>query len=218
MKKYPRTYHLPFSPEVHSDDKIINEKFLPNFLNKRIIITEKMDGQNQTYKGHKGVFARSHEVETQLPWDTYAKSYYYNNMHLINPDIWYIFENMFAIHSIEYQELSSFMYMFMALFEKEARWGSWDEICELANSINIPTVPVLYDGEFKSIKEIEIWMNKRIKEPSTFGEETEGFVMRVAESFHTNKFNENVVKYVRKGHVQTDEHWTRNWQKAKVKK
>lgn len=33
MKKYPRTYHLPFSPEVHSDDKLcdINDRHeMPN--------------------------------------------------------------------------------------------------------------------------------------------------------------------------------------------
>lgn len=24
------------------------------------------------------------------------------------------------------------------------------------------------------------------------------------------------MKWVRKGHVQTDEHWTRNWKKAKI--
>lgn len=46
MKKYPRTFHFSFSPEIHSDDKVINEKHLQNFLNNEIIITEKIDGGN----------------------------------------------------------------------------------------------------------------------------------------------------------------------------
>lgn len=217
MKKYPRTPHLPFSPGVQSDDKIIPAKYLKNFLNKRIIATEKMDGQNQTFKGHRGIYARSHEIETQLPWDSYAKSYYYNNMHLIDPNIWYIFENMFAVHSIEYENLDSYMYMFTALIENEKRWASWDEVEELAKSINMKTAPVLYDGVFSSLKEIEDWMSERIKGQSSFGSKIEGFVLRPAESFPMDKFNENVVKYVRAGHVQTDEHWTRNWEKAKLK-
>lgn len=35
--------------------------------------------------------------------------------------------------------------------------------------------------------------------------------------FHNDDFAENVMKWVRKDHVQTDEHWTRNWKKAKIK-
>lgn len=29
-------------------------------------------------------------------------------------------------------------------------------------------------------------------------------------------FARNVFKYVRKGHVKTDEHWTRNWKRARL--
>jgi hypothetical protein len=38
-------------------------------------------------------------------------------------------------------------------------------------------------------------------------EKDEGFVVRNADRFHYDQFNYNVVKYVRKGHVQTDKHW-----------
>ena len=46
MKKYPRTFHFQFSPEIHSDDKVISLKYLGNFLQDEIIITEKLDGSN----------------------------------------------------------------------------------------------------------------------------------------------------------------------------
>ena len=29
-------------------------------------------------------------------------------------------------------------------------------------------------------------------------------------------FSTHVAKYVRKGHVQTDEHWSKNWKESKV--
>ena len=35
----------------------------------------------------------------------------------------------------------------------------------------------------------------------------EGFVMRNALPFHVSEYSRNVVKWVRKGHVQTDKHW-----------
>ncbi|RLC48833.1 MAG: hypothetical protein DRH57_01460 [Candidatus Cloacimonadota bacterium] len=46
MKKYPRTLHFQFSPEIHADDKVISLKYLGNFLQREIIITEKLDGAN----------------------------------------------------------------------------------------------------------------------------------------------------------------------------
>jgi len=53
-----------------------------------------------------------------------------------------------------------------------------------------------------------------IPETSAFGSICEGYVVRNKESFPENEFNQNVAKCVRLGHVQTDEHWTKNWVKA----
>lgn len=218
MDKYPRTYHLPFSPEVHNDDKIIYNHCLKNFIGTEVVITEKLDGQNQTFKGHSGVYARSHAVETQLPWDTYVKQYYYNNLHLIDPNVWYIFENMFAIHSIDYEKLDHYIHMFATYFEDIEMWGSWDEVEQYAKSINVPYTPVLFRGIFKNIQEIEKWMNIYIKEPSAYGSEREGFVIRITDRIPAKDFSFYMAKYVRKGHIQTDEHWTKNWKRAVLSK
>ncbi len=45
----------------------------------------------------------------------------------------------------------------------------------------------------------------------------EGIVSRNTAAYPVDRFSENVFKYVRKGHVKTDEHWTRNWKRAKLK-
>lgn len=46
MKKYPRTYHLPFSPEVHSDDKLCDISDVKHIIDEKIevVISEKLDG------------------------------------------------------------------------------------------------------------------------------------------------------------------------------
>ena len=50
-------------------------------------------------------------------------------------------ENMFGVHSIEYDGLTSFFYLFAAL-ENGSDWLAWDHVTELANEIGVPTVPI----------------------------------------------------------------------------
>ena len=40
--------------------------------------------------------------------------------------------------------------------------------------------------------------------------------MRLVNEFPINEFPHSVCKWVRPNHVQTDEHWTRNWKKAEL--
>ena len=51
-------------------------------------------------------------------------------------------ENMFGVHSLEYDRLGSYWYLFGGL-EDGNRWLSWDHVTELANEISVPTVPVV---------------------------------------------------------------------------
>ena len=63
------------------------------------------------------------------------------------------------------------------------------------------------------------------QEPSVFGScdaqtgldcTREGVVTRNIGEYATAGFAHNVFKYVRKGHVQTGEHWTRHWKRARL--
>ena len=57
MKKYGRTFHLPTSPGVGSDDKIIQDLTHMRAADE-VVFTEKMDGENTTiFSG--GCHARS---------------------------------------------------------------------------------------------------------------------------------------------------------------
>jgi len=46
----------------------------------------------------------------------------------------------------------------------------------------------------------------------------EGFVIKTTTSFPTKDFERNIAKYVRKGHIQTDENWGKTWKSATLKK
>ena len=65
-------------------------------------------------------------------------------------------------------------------------------------------------------KELKTLTESRVSQPSALGGKREGIVVRNADMFHNEDFSTNVMKWVRKGHVTTDEHWTRNWKKAKI--
>ncbi len=41
--KYPRTFHLPWSPGLTKDDKRIEN--LDGFIGREVVVTEKMDGE-----------------------------------------------------------------------------------------------------------------------------------------------------------------------------
>lgn len=44
----------------------------------------------------------------------------------------------------------------------------------------------------------------------------EGIVSRNAADFAVKDMAHNVFKYVRKDHVKTDQHWSRNWKRASL--
>lgn len=70
IKKYPRTYHLPFSKGTTNDDKISND--IENICKGSNIFTEKLDGENIMI-AKDGVFSRSRSGPTDNPWNSYLK-------------------------------------------------------------------------------------------------------------------------------------------------
>jgi hypothetical protein len=212
MKKYPRTYHIPTSPGSTSDDRFLDS--VDQFLNNEIVITEKLDGSNTSIT-KDGVYGRSHADFTRNSWD--QKSWELWNF--INTDLSdgvYLFgEGMYGIHSIEYSDLESYFYLFGV--RDNGVWLSWDEVEEYSYILSIPTVPVLFKGIIKTEEEFNLIVDRLVSEESGLGGKREGIVIRNANSFNDDVFSRNVGKWVRKDHVTTDIHWTKNWKKAKIK-
>lgn len=213
MSKYPRTYHLPWSPGSTNDDRISeNATYL---LNKDIIITEKLDGSN-TAMTDQGVFGRSHAVFTKNPWDREVRLLHKMKVEdQLGEGVFLFGENMEGVHSIEYTNLDSYFYIFGV--RDNNIWIPWQQVEEYSYLLDIPTVPVLFKGVVNSVKELKSLVDDLVSKQSELGGEIEGVVVRSVGMFHNDDFAENVMKWVRKDHVTTDEHWTRNWKKAKIK-
>jgi len=211
MSKYPRTHHLKYSKGVTSDDKIANDS--SNLIGSEIVITEKLDGSNSSLtKG--GVYARSHAVYSENPWDKRMWNIH-NRVFDDIPEETYIFgENMEGIHSIEYSGLKSYFYMFGV--RENNIWVNWDKVEEWSFYLDIPIVPILFKGVVNSDKELQTLVEKLVSEPSALGGEREGVVARTTSLFHNDDFEYNVQKWVRANHVTADDHWTRSWKKARV--
>lgn len=194
--KYPRTYHVPFSPSVNKDDRVHTN--LDHYIGKRVIITEKMDGEN-TSLYLTGSHARSIDSANH-PSRNWVKGFHSTFCGDI-PEGWRICgENMYAKHSIKYTDLKSYFYGFSIWTEKNVCLD-WDETVKWFTLLNVEVVPVLFDGMFE---DCDI---KNIHQSNRNGRESEGWVIRTAESFTYGQFKTSVAKYVRKNHIQTVKHW-----------
>ncbi len=214
--KYPRTYHLPFSEGLQNDDRKVSDDWWEHLKGKTLLLSEKLDGESCAMT-HFDVFARSHGAPTRNPWsrNLWDKGGLHDQVKsLIGEDEIVYGENLYGVHSIEYNRLIALYHIFAV--RNEERWYSWKEVCEMSDIMGIPTVPVLECREFSSPKELEECIYTLMKNGSRYGDVIEGIVVRTLESFPLDKFSENVVKYVRKNHVQTDKFWTKNWKKANI--
>jgi hypothetical protein len=202
--KYPRTYHLPWSPGVTKDDRVV-EDVEAMFSGKEIVVTEKMDGENTTmYRDY--LHARSLDYSPHASRDR-VKAMWAAIAHDI-PEGWRVCgENLFAEHSLHYSNLESYFYIFSVWNEKNVCL-SWNETREWAQLLGFPTVPRWFSGKFYIIGQMGL---ERMFDAHALVEgepACEGYVVRNAGEFHYKDFRHNVAKYVRANHVQhKDGHW-----------
>jgi len=194
--KYSRTMHLPWSPGVSNDDRIIES--LSGFEGQEVVVTVKMDGE-QTSMCRDGFHARSLDTPAHPSRDWLWGLHRQIGYQL--PEGWRLCgENVYARHSIHYKNLQAHFLLFSIWNEKNEAL-SWDDTLVYAEILGLKTVPTLYRG---------LWDEKLIRElykPMYDGDECEGHVVRVARSFGFREFRNVVCKYVRAGHVNPDGHW-----------
>lgn len=198
LVKYPRTPHLPFSPGMTSDDKMVSAAGLVTLQScGDLVVTEKMDGGNVTMT-NSHFFARSLDSGTH-PWDTHAKALHASVKHDI-PVGWRVSgESLYAQRSVAYTGLRGPFYVF-GIWDEQNNLLSWDDTEEWAEMLGLPIVPTLYRGaDFEQAS--DVWFQQKNPDIS------EGFVMRNADQFPYDDFNVNVAKYVRANHVQTSSDW-----------
>ena len=214
--KYPRTPHLPFSPGLKNDDRMV-ETGWESIFDNTLVLTEKMDGGNGMLC-REACYDRSHGAPTRNPWS--RNLWDVGGLHdqlknKIGVEEYLYGENMYGIHSIVYDHLPSYFFLFGV--RSETQWYSWEEVELVADLFQLPTVPVLEIGKFSGEEELKERILYHMTQGSRYGNTIEGVVVRNINGYPVNEFDKNVVKYVRKGHVQTDQHWARSWKKAELK-
>jgi hypothetical protein len=205
--KYLRTPHLMWSPGRGSDDKVATS--VDRLLNAPIVITEKLDGGNTSFEA-SGCFARTHAGAPTHPSFDLLKAFHSQIKYKIPTGIQLFGENCYALHSIAYNELPGYFLLFNVrdLNYQPARWLDWSEVELWSQEIGVPTVPVLFRGTVSSENELQELTEDLAAQPSACGGKREGVVVRIESNFTDLDFSNCIMKSVRKGHVQTSEHWS----------
>jgi hypothetical protein len=203
-EKYPRTFHLPWSPGATNDDKIAKD--VSSLVGIPITITEKVDGSNACMEKNN-CFSRSHSgPPTHASFDG-LKALHASLKYLIPEGVQLFGEWCYALHSISYDRLPSYFLLFNVYYTATKEWASWDEVSMYADELEFHTVPVLYRGIINNIQELRDITEQLAQEPSQLGTLREGIVIRASDTFNGSDFSKYVMKWVRANHVQTSEHW-----------
>ena len=198
--KYPRTKHLPWSPGATSDDKILKD--ISCFDGKVVVITEKMDGENSTlYNDHYHARSLDSRDHSSRSWIKQFHASIKNDI----PEGWRVCgENLYAKHSIGYDNLKSYFYCF-SIWDERNCCLSWEQTVDWCTLLGIEHVPVLRES---------FGWNKftpHLMDDNDFigfePEHSEGYVVRNADGFLYEDFGSNVAKWVRPNHVTTDTQW-----------
>lgn len=198
--KHSRTYHLPWSPGISSDDKVL--KSTVQFEGHRVVVTEKRDGECTSLYHDGSVHARSIDG-TSHPWQAPIKAMWASRCRDL-PEGWRVVgENLYAKHSIGYNDLLTWFEVF-AIFDENDVALSWTETEKWCDLLSLSTVPVLWKGLWNGAKMhlFDVGLNLDTQE---------GYVVRIDERLAHSNWCHWVGKWVRKGHVQTDQHWSKSW-------
>lgn len=200
--KYPRTPHLPWSDGVktrNQDDMLLET--VPFHADELVVITEKMDGENTTmYRDH--IHARSLEGGYHAS-RTWVKNLWSQKVAWQIPEGMRICgENLFAVHSLKYNSLSSYFQVF-GIWEDD-RCLSWGETEETCSILGLDPVPVLFMGSWESAEE---YLRELSASNGAYFDFHEGYVVRSVAEFRMQDFQKKVAKYVRPDHITTSTHW-----------
>lgn len=212
--KYPRTPYWPYSPTIGRGDTVHPDP--ERFVGRPVVATEKLDGSNVLI--HRGkVYGRSVAEVAANKWLAMVKKHH--AWKVTEPDVHLYGEDIYGVHSIEYAAVrEDETFHAFALRDANGDFRSMAALERFAAERNIPVVPVIFRGVFASVAEMRRFIERGHADQSALGGEREGIVVRIAEGFAGAEFAHNVCKSVRPNHVQTDQHWTRNWRPCALRR
>jgi hypothetical protein len=205
LVKYPKTPYLPFSPSIDREDRTIDAKSL---LGKPLVITTKMDGSCVTLtKDHVG--ARN-AVTAGHPSFNLLKARHAQFQDTIPDNIQVFGEWLLAEHSIQYKgdlALNDYLQVYAVYDQYQELFFDWLGVEEFCAFRGLTLVPIIKETTFTTEWQLMSTLAELGNAVIKSGQE--GLVVKSKYPFHYTQFAENVAKYVRANHVQTNQHWTR---------
>lgn len=244
-QKYCRSLHAQISLGTTSDDRFMPNGYIKHFSKMDLILTEKLDGQNNCFT-KDGLYARSHAAPSILPWDKPMRErwelikndlgdleIFGENMYGVHSIAYSKLESYFYVFAVR----DNGRWLSWEEVKFYASYFDFPTVPEIKIKHSLETFYTTMTNENNVLSN---WLEETLGMPWEDSVETsgllggydpitgnpcsEGFVIRNKNSFLTNEgsiqttpneFN-NLFKLVRKGHVQTDEHWTKNWEPAEL--
>lgn len=197
--KYPRTPILPYSPKADPDDIVVDADAM--FTGRHVIVTEKLDGENTTI--YRDVTHARSLDSGYHPSRGWARALQGRVGHEL-PDGWRLCgELLSAEHHIAYRDLPGYFLLF-GIYDDRNHALSWPQTVEWAALLDIPTVPVIYDGPYSQQAVRAAYAAHR----PPYSDRKEGFVVRVADAFAYRDFPQSVAKAVEQDFTPgIDGHW-----------
>jgi hypothetical protein len=180
---------------VGEDDKV--HSTMEQFIGREVVVTEKMDGENTTmYYDH--YHARSLDSRHHPSRDA-VKAIWGGICYMIPENFRLCGENLYAEHSIAYDDLESYFLGFSVWDDRNVKL-SYDAGLELMRQWGVKPVRELYRGVYDEKVIRGLWTPAQ-------ADRVEGYVIQVVDEIPYDDFSRYVAKFVRASHVQTDEHW-----------
>jgi len=219
--KHPRIYHVPWSLGLKNDDRM--HPNMKIFDGVEVVVTEKMDGENTTMY-NDAIHARSVDSQNvNHPSRDRVKKMWGDIRYRIVDNMRLCGENLYAEHSIKYDNLDSYFYLFSVWFNTMS--VPWRTVEHHAKEFGFSVPKILYRGIYDEEKIKLLYKTNSVidgKDEMVIDNNiVEGYVIRTANIIwheSDNPFCESYAKFVRKNHVQTDEHWLKTWNKTKINK
>lgn len=210
--KYPRTFHLPYSPKRGSDDKVLIDD--SDFEGKHVVVMEKMDGENTTiYANHLHARSLDSTKDESHRWLERFRNFITPQLNQLSSfdNNWRICgENLFYKHTVFYQDLESvFLGYSIWLEDKSENEGkneslSWQATLSIFDKIGISYPTLIYEGIYDKKAILEYFEEYKVKK----NRQVEGFVIRLKDSFLYEDFSKSVAKYVCDDfEITSSKHW-----------
>jgi len=191
LTKYPSTKHVPWGKKVDEDDEVLSS--MEHFYGREVVVSEKMDGEGDATYWNGDFHARSLNARKH-PSQAWVK----NLLSQVTPQMpsgWRLYgENVCALHTLRYDNLPTYFFVYQ-VYDENNVCLSWDDMTYFLDSIfcfpKLMTVPVLYRGIYDEEKIKACYTGK-----STFGLIQEGYVVRAANAFKFEDFDQNMAKFV----------------------